>query len=84
MSSPSLLLAIEASASEGGEGGIRTLGTVACTTVFETVPIDHSGTSPKLIEPNLDNLTSGALFSELREYIREFCVLVIILANAKD
>ena len=29
-----------------GEGGIRTLGTVARTTVFETVPIDHSGTSP--------------------------------------
>ena len=33
-------------ANKGGEGGIRTLGTVACTTVFETVPIDHSGTSP--------------------------------------
>ena len=30
----------------GGEGGIRTHGTVARTTVFETVPIDHSGTSP--------------------------------------
>lgn len=29
-----------------GERGIRTLGTVARTTVFETVPIDHSGTSP--------------------------------------
>src|SRR5262249_56160550 len=31
----------------GGEGGIRTLGTVTRTTVFETVPIDHSGTSPR-------------------------------------
>ena len=30
----------------GGEGGIRTHGTVPRTTVFETVPIDHSGTSP--------------------------------------
>src|SRR6476469_5664229 len=31
----------------GGEGGIRTHGTVTRTTVFETVPFDHSGTSPK-------------------------------------
>ena len=30
----------------GGERGIRTLGTRKGTTVFETVPIDHSGTSP--------------------------------------
>jgi hypothetical protein len=34
-------------AETGGEGGIRTLGTVTRTTVFETVPIDHSGTSPQ-------------------------------------
>src|SRR3990170_5297809 len=32
--------------SRGGEGGIRTHGTVTRTTVFETVPFDHSGTSP--------------------------------------
>ncbi len=31
----------------GGEGGIRTHGTVARTTVFETVPFNHSGTSPR-------------------------------------
>ena len=31
----------------GGEGGIRTHGTLAGTTVFETAPIDHSGTSPQ-------------------------------------
>ena len=31
----------------GGEGGIRTLGTLASSTVFETAPIDHSGTSPQ-------------------------------------
>ena len=30
----------------GGETGIRTLGTLARSTVFETAPIDHSGTSP--------------------------------------
>src|SRR4051794_17464980 len=29
-----------------GEGGIRTLGTVSCTPVFETGPIGRSGTSP--------------------------------------
>ena len=31
---------------DGGEGGIRTHGTREGTTVFETAPIDHSGTSP--------------------------------------
>ena len=30
----------------GGEGGIRTLGGPEPTTVFETVPFNHSGTSP--------------------------------------
>ena len=30
----------------GGEGEIRTLGTIAGTTVFKTVPLNHSGTSP--------------------------------------
>lgn len=29
-----------------GETGIRTLGTVARTTVFETAPFDRSGISP--------------------------------------
>ena len=32
----------------GGGGGIRTHGTLARTTVFETVPIDHSGTPPRV------------------------------------
>ena len=31
---------------EGGEGGIRTLGTREGTAVFETVAFDHSATSP--------------------------------------
>ncbi len=30
----------------GGGGGIRTHGTLARTTVFETAPFDHSGTPP--------------------------------------
>ena len=30
----------------GGEAGIRTLGGVAPTTVFETAPFGRSGTSP--------------------------------------
>ena len=30
----------------GGERGIRTLGTVARTTIFETVAFDHSAISP--------------------------------------
>ena len=30
----------------GGEIGIRTLGTVASTTDFESVPFGHSGISP--------------------------------------
>ena len=31
----------------GGETGIRTLGTREGSTVFETAPFDHSGTSPR-------------------------------------
>jgi hypothetical protein len=31
---------------KSGERGIRTLGTVTRTTVFETVPFDRSGISP--------------------------------------
>ncbi len=49
-SSPSLLTLFGASASEGGEGGIRTLDTVTRITVFETVPFNHSGTSPGAIK----------------------------------
>jgi hypothetical protein len=46
----------------GGEGGIRTHGTLARTTVFETVPIDHSGTSPRRgLNPAL---IKGRSFSE--------------------
>ncbi len=34
----------------GEEGGIRTHDTVARTSVFETDPFNHSGTSPRLVE----------------------------------
>ena len=30
----------------GGEGEIRTRGAITDTTVFKTVPLNHSGTSP--------------------------------------
>ncbi len=36
----------EASKACGGEGGIRTHGTLARTLDFESSPFDHSGTSP--------------------------------------
>jgi hypothetical protein len=36
-----------ASANRGGEAGIRTLGTPKGSTVFETAPFNHSGTSPQ-------------------------------------
>jgi hypothetical protein len=32
----------------GGEGGIRTHGTLTRTTVFETVTFNHSATSPSV------------------------------------
>ena len=41
------MFANEGGGGSGGEGGIRTHGTGEGTTVFETAPIDHSGTSPQ-------------------------------------
>ena len=43
-------------ADNGGEGGIRTHGTVARTSVFETDPFDRSGTSPALGEARLPSI----------------------------
>ncbi len=37
---------VHAGVHTGGEAGIRTLGGVTPTTVFETVPFNRSGTSP--------------------------------------
>jgi hypothetical protein len=42
----------ESAVGNGGERGIRTLGTLARSTVFETAPFDHSGTSPRHFEIN--------------------------------
>ncbi len=36
----------------GGERGIRTPGTLARSTVFETAPFNHSGTSPRHFRQN--------------------------------
>src|SRR4029079_18870908 len=36
----------------GGEGGIRTPGTLASTPHFECGAIDHSATSPEAVAPN--------------------------------
>ena len=33
----------------GGQGGIRTLGTLSCTHAFQACPFDRSGTCPKLM-----------------------------------
>ena len=43
----------------GGEAGIRTLGTHKGTTVFETAPIDRSGTSPTERCPGLSRVGQG-------------------------
>ena len=40
----------------GRETGIRTLGTREGSTVFETAPIDHSGTSPRVKCLDISNL----------------------------
>ena len=37
---------------DGGEGGIRTPGTVARTSHFECDAIDHSATSPQAVVPD--------------------------------
>jgi hypothetical protein len=45
------MIATQASLSQlGGEGGIRTHGTVSGTTVFKTVTFNHSVTSPLLFK----------------------------------
>jgi hypothetical protein len=45
--------------SSGGGGGIRTHGTREGTTVFETVPIDHSGTPPQGSPPGTGSAKLG-------------------------
>lgn len=54
------------SGGNGGEGGIRTHGTLARTTVFETAPIDHSGTSPRTRRGSPSAPWSGGSIAEVR------------------
>jgi hypothetical protein len=51
---------------DGGERGIRTLGTLARSTVFETAPFDHSGTSPRLA-------TQGSQVARNIDKVRRCC-----------
>ncbi len=59
-----------------GKGGIRTLGTRKCTTVFETAPFNHSGTFPKTSEFKINtflairkaHLARGAISYELLRF----------------
>ena len=46
----------------GGETGIRTLGRLAPTTVFETAPFDHSGTSPQALSLVIPNPADKPIF----------------------
>ena len=48
----------------GGEEGIRTLGTLARTTVFETAPFDHSGISPYKNAIFYSNLVGTQIYLE--------------------
>jgi hypothetical protein len=51
----------------GGEGGIRTLGTLARTPDFESGTFDHSATSPDSVVHTI------LLQCEVKEYISIFC-----------
>jgi hypothetical protein len=46
----------------GGEGGIRTPGTLASTPHFECGAIDHSATSPEAVAPNGEVRLVASLF----------------------
>ena len=47
------------SASNGGEGGIRTPGTLSGTTDFESVTFGHSATSPEKLGKKVRTLSFG-------------------------
>ena len=55
----------------GGEGGIRTRGTVAGTTVFKTVSFNHSDTSP------LDVVYRGTLYIKHHNLNRGWFIIKI-------
>ena len=61
----------------GGEGGIRTHGTDKSTTIFETVPFDHSGTSPFSLKFECWILTLD--YGNSKQNIKSPLILKIIL-----
>ncbi len=65
--------------SRGGGGGIRTHGTLASTTVFETVPFNHSGTPP-LRDINRLPVKSPAKYCELPPNCHPIAVSCDLLA----
>ena len=55
----------------GGERGIRTLGGLAPTTVFETAPFNHSGTSPGAYRQTSEE--GGCICPDLLRLIYPIC-----------
>ena len=55
----------------GGEGGIRTHGDRKATTLFESAPINHSGTSPNFVIGNRYSVF-GKLITDNRLLITQF------------
>ena len=56
-----------------GKTGIRTLGTRKGTTVFETVPIDHSGIFPLVVD-TLSDIISGVAGIVLQAGVSPFAI----------
>jgi hypothetical protein len=58
----------------GGEGGIRTLGTIAGTPVFKTGTFNHSVTSPYIIVQQIFKVMglSGTVFGKPAIEIKNF------------
>ena len=56
-----------------GKTGIRTLGTRKGTTVFETVPIDHSGIFPLVVDTHSDIIPCVARIA-LQEGVSPFAI----------
>ena len=62
----------------GGKTGIRTLGTRKGTTVFETVPIDHSGIFPEEFLIATAKLQSFSIFYK---YFTGFSLLYVFIED---
>ncbi len=60
------LTQLRVSPAYGGGRGIRTLGTLARTTVFETAPFNHSGTPPRRSENKQKTRYHASFHGEVR------------------